>query len=166
MRSWQNLDGTGTSFYGNDFEPQQSMTARRGEWICVEAMVKMNSSPEISDGEQAFWIDGKLVAHFGPGTVTGTWTRDIYRISASGRPFEGFRWRTNPLVNINKLWLSHYVSGDAFARSDRYAAANPAAIVNTQTNTVWFDDIVVSTEYIGPLRNSTGTHDRRRSRRR
>jgi hypothetical protein len=151
MRSWQSESGEGTIFYGNNFEPEQPFVAKRGEWVCVEVMVRMNSSPEAVDGEQAFWIDGKLAARFGPATVSGAWTRDIFRISADKQPFRGFRWRTGPNVNINKLWLSHYVSERAFERTARYAASNPSAGVNTGENTVWFDDIVVSTEYIGPL---------------
>jgi hypothetical protein len=42
MRSWQNVDGTGTSFYGNTFEPQSPLSVPKNKWICVEIMVKLN----------------------------------------------------------------------------------------------------------------------------
>lgn len=151
MRSFQNEDGSGTVFYGNEFTPEKPVPAERGRWIAVEVMVKMNSSPEASDGEQAFWIDGRLAGHFGPGTLRGRWSRALFRRDAGGEPFEGFRWRDDERVSINKLWLSHYVSEAAFKRTDAWAARNPEAKVNRGSATVWFDDLVVATEYIGPL---------------
>lgn len=62
-----------------------------------------------------------------------------------GEPFEGFRWRTSPDLKINFFWLLHYVTENA-ARQNRRAKPNPI-------NRVWFDDIVVSTAYVGPLRS-------------
>lgn len=152
MRSWQNPDGTGTSFYGNNFEPETPFAAPRGKWVCVEITLKMNSAPDARDGEQAFWIDGKLAGRFAPGSMTGLWERDNFRRDAGGKKFEGFRWRDDMRVRINKLWLSHYLSEDAFKRTDRYASGHPEFKVDMRTATVWFDDLVVSTEYIGPLK--------------
>ena len=156
MRSWQSPDGKALNdknpFYGNSFEPKSPTPAPRGEWISVEIMVQMNSSPESYDGEQAVWIDGKLAGRFARGTMTGRWLRDQFRVDPSGDPFEGFRWRTDMRVRINKLWLSHYVSSEsAFPRTARYAAEHPEFLVNTQTQTVWFANVVAATEYIGPL---------------
>ena len=157
MRSWQSEDGkatddNGRAYYGNNFEPREPVPAQRGKWICVEMMVKMNATPESYDGEQAMWIDGKLAGRFAIGTMRGKWSRALFRIDPAGQPFEGFRWRTNPQVKINKLWLSHYVSADqAFPRTQKYAAAHPEMKINTEQQTVWFAHVVVGTEYIGPL---------------
>jgi hypothetical protein len=154
MRSWQNPDGSGTSYYGNDFEPLEPAVAPRNRWQCVEFMVKMNSTPEKADGEQAFWIDGKLAARFAPGSVTGYWMRDVFRLDeAKGKPFEGFRWRTDPRINVNKVWLLYYVNPNegTAKRNEEYAAKHSEAQINTQTGTVWFDDVVVATKYIGPI---------------
>ena len=154
MRSWENPDGTGTSCYGNDFEPKDPAIVPRDRWICVEFMVKMNSSPEKSDGEQAFWIDGKLAGRFAPGSVAGYWMRDVFRLDdAKGRTFEGFCWRTDPLVTINKVWLLYYVNTEEGTgpMNDDYRAKNPQALINTQSGTVWFDDVVVAKRYIGPM---------------
>lgn len=150
MRSWQGSGGT--SFYPDLFEPQKRVAVARGRWICVEVMVKMNSSPDKSDGAQAAWIDGELVSYLGPRTVNGYWRRDKYILDdEKGEPFEGFRWRKDMPLKWNRLWLLHYVSERSFKKSDAYAAEHPDAPINTQTAAVWFDDIVVATEYIGPL---------------
>jgi len=150
MRSWQGPGGT--SFYPDQFEPRNCVPVSRNQWVCVEVMVKMNSSPDKSDGEQAVWIDGLLVSHYGPRTVRGYWRRDKYILDdEKGEPFEGFRWRKDMLLKWNRLWLLHYVSERSFKKSDAYAAEHPDAPINTQTAAVWFDDIVVATEYIGPI---------------
>jgi hypothetical protein len=157
MRSWQSEDGkatddNGRAFYGNNFEPKEPVAAPRGQWICVEMMVKMNSTPESYDGEEAMWIDGKLAARFAKGTMRGKWSRALFRVDPAGEPFEGFRWRTNPEVKINKLWLSHYASNDqAFPRTLKYAAAHPEVKIDTDRQTVWFAHVVAAKEYIGPL---------------
>jgi hypothetical protein len=157
MRSWQSDEGKavrddGKAFYGNNFEPKEPVPVPRGQWVSVEMMVKMNSSPEAYDGEQAVWIDGKLAGRFAKGTMKGRWFRDQFRVDSSGEPFEGFRWRKDMRVNVNKLWLSHYVSSEqAFPRTAKYAAAHPGFTVNTTTQTVWFAHVVAATAYIGPL---------------
>ena len=50
--------------------------------------------------------------------------------------FGGIEWRTTADLKVNAFWLMSYVT-------DRWTK-NP-------TNRVWFDDVVVATEYIGPL---------------
>jgi hypothetical protein len=92
-----------------------------GRWYCVEAMLKANSSPDKADGEQAFWVDGELYGRF-----------------------EGFRWRTTDKLKINSFWLLYY-NTDQPARHNR--DPDPASRVMQ----VWFDDIVLATEYIGPV---------------
>ncbi len=150
MRSWQGPGGN--SFYPDYFEHKQSVPIPRNRWVCVEVMVKMNSSPEKRDGEQALWIDGNFVAHFGPGTVRGYWKRDKFVLDdEKGQPFEGFRWRQDMRLDWNRLWLLHYVSERAFKQTDTYASQHPDLVINTKIATVWFDDIVLAKKYIGPI---------------
>lgn len=152
MHSYETPEGRGSRFYGNDFEPAEPAVVPRGQWLCCEMMVKLNSTPEASDGEQAFWIDGKLKAWFAPGSVVGYWMRDTYRLDPTrGKPFEGLRWRTDGRVTINRLWLSHYVSDEVFGATESWAKANPTVPVNTQKAVVWFDDLVLARQYIGPI---------------
>jgi len=97
-------------YYGNSFRPDNPpVLIERGRWYCMEMMLKVNH-PDRADGEQAFWIDGKLKGHY-----------------------TGIRWRTTEKLKVNCLWLLLYIHD------------------NKQVNRVWFDDVVVATEYIGPL---------------
>ena len=148
MHSWQTPqgapDGRPNAFYGNNFRPDdQRPFVGRDRWISVEWMVKTNTIGE-HDGEMAFWIDGKKVGHWGPGFPVGTWIRDRFVTSGfwnkAPKPFQGFSWRTDERLKVNRLWLQWYVS-------DRVAAA-----ARTDTNIVYFDDLVVARKYIGPLR--------------
>ena len=132
-------------YWGNALQPIQPALVPRGRWQCVELMLKLNSAPEKADGELALWLDGKRVAHFAPGARRGPWTgMGFALLPDGGEPFEGFRWRKSTDLKINFFWLLHYVTENA-ARQNRQANPNPV-------NRVWFDDIVVATEYIGPVK--------------
>jgi len=92
-----------------------------GRWYCVEVMLKANSTPEASDGVQAFWVDGELYG----------W-------------FDGFRWRTTDKLKINSFWLLFYNTEQAARHNND---PDPAS----RRMEVWFDDVVIATEYIGPV---------------
>lgn len=51
------------NFWGNTLQPKTDFAIERGRWYCWEMMVKMGT-PDKPDGEQAFWVDGKLLGHF------------------------------------------------------------------------------------------------------
>lgn len=141
--------------WGNSFIRDPKLKVRKGEWICVEQMIQMND-PGDTDGEQALWIDGRIVSHLGKGFPNGLWTYDkftpgqggdgtrwngakngpeYFKVPDGGKPFEGFRWRTVKDLNVNFVWLYIYSEKPAGHRIK-----------------VWFDHVVVATEYIGPLR--------------
>lgn len=138
--------------WGNSFIRDPKLTVEKGRWICVEQMIRMNDVGD-TNGEQALWIDGKLVAHLGKGFPNGRWTfdkfepgksgegvrwsdekkdREDFKVPEGGAPFEGYRWRTVPELNVNYVWLYNYVTEPGHVR-------------------VWYDDVVVATDYIGPL---------------
>jgi hypothetical protein len=95
--------------WGNLYEPSPAVVLPRGQWVCREIMMQLNTVGN-TDGEMAFWINDSLALR-----VTG------------------MHWRDVPELQLNKAWLQHYIaSGDA-----------------TQSNQVWFDDMVVSTQKIG-----------------
>lgn len=158
MRGWNNPGGevpvnddgtpnTGKNdFYGNTFQPAAQPEIPRAQWICVEAMVKANT-PGRSDGEMAFWIDGREMGRFGPGTPPGKWVRNTFVTTGKAgeklAPFEGFDFRTSAELKLNEIGLLWYVS-------EEYAAKGQA-----ERNVVWFDDVVVATEYIGPMVTKT-----------
>ena len=141
--------------WGNSFVHNDQLKVRRGEWTCVELMIKMNDVGE-TNGEMALWIDGKRVSHLGKGLPRGKWVfdkfypgqegdgvrwnhaigrREHFQTAPGGDPFEGFRFRTAKPLNINFIWLYVYITKATSGHANR----------------VWFDDVVVATDYIGPL---------------
>ncbi len=153
MRGWNNPggdvpvndDGTANSgtndFYGNSFTPDGQPPVAKDTWICVEAMLRANTVGQ-SDGEMAFWIDGREVGRYGPGRPVGSWNRNVYVTSgpknAKPSPFPGFDFRTAPELRISEVALLWYVS-------DEYAAKG-----TSDRNIAYFDDVVVATSYVGP----------------
>jgi hypothetical protein len=135
-------------YWGNGLRPERPEHVPRGRWQCVEVMLQLNSAPEKADGELALWLDGRLAAHFRPGVRRGPRSGMGFTIRLEdGEPFEGFRWRTTTDLKVNFFWLLHYVTENA-ARQNRVERPNV-------THRVWFDDIIVATEYIGPIRPRT-----------
>jgi hypothetical protein len=142
--------------WGNSFVRDDRLKVERGRWVCVEVMAKMNDVGD-TNGEMALWIDGKSVSHLGKGYPKGKWVfdkflpgqgggsirwsdktgaREDFETAPDGEPFEGFRWRTAKELDLNFVWAYVYITG-----------APPGHV-----SKVWFDDIVVATEYIGPLK--------------
>ncbi len=168
MRSWQNTDGTPdgrpNSYYGNNFMPKEPIPAKREEWQCLEIMIRLNSAPGKSDGAQAFWINGRLAGSWDPeeeNPVKGYWNGMVYRSDPNhkdAQPFSGIRWRTlsDPeqfeKLKINIIRLQNYVSGGSWEQAEKYAAEHPEFRINLKEATVWKDNIVVATEYIGPMK--------------
>lgn len=140
MRSWNG----GGSCYGNDMV-NGSPTARNLEWDqwhCVEVMVKLNNPVTATNGELRIWQDGVEVGHWGPGFPNGHWLVDSWINEPADPPFPGFRWRTDPALNINYLWIEFY--------HDDNAAPN---------SYIKYDHLVMAKEYIGPIHITTGVSE-------
>jgi hypothetical protein len=73
-------------YWGNSFLPEVQDVIPKGRWICAEFMLKHNT-PGQKDGEQAFWIDGRLLGHW-----------------------RGINWRNSPSLMANALTLESYVT--------------------------------------------------------
>jgi predicted amidohydrolase len=56
--------------------------------------------------------------------------------------FTGIRWRTDLDLKVNCLWLEHY----------GYDDGDPTKQYWKQSQSVWFDDVVVARSYIGPMK--------------
>jgi hypothetical protein len=54
--------------------------------------------------------------------------------------FTGIRWRTDLDLKVNCFWLQHY----------GYDPSDPTKRYWKQSQSVWFDDIVIAREYVGP----------------
>ena len=148
MHSWQTpegkTDGRKSAYYGNVFRMEEGPTLQRDQWICLEIMLKLNT-PGKYDGEQAFWVDGKKIGHWKTGSPKGTWLRDNFRTfskwNTNPKPFEGFNWRTHKSLQINKTTLQWYLSNNKSWPK-----------MKVDKNIVYFDNMVVATKYIGPMK--------------
>ena len=84
---WHEMKASGDgNYWGNGFRPETQPDIPKGQWICAEFMIKHNT-PGQPDGEQAFWIDGKLRGHW-----------------------RGINWRTSPTLWANALTVESYVT--------------------------------------------------------
>lgn len=165
MKSWQTpegkSDGRPNAYYGNVFMPQNPVAAARGKWQCVEIMIRLNSAPGKKDGALAFWIDGKPAGRWDPkdkNPVKGYWMREVFRSDPDNdkaEPFPGIEWRTEPehfdKLKINIIRLQNYVSDGSWKSDEKYAKEHPDFNINLEEATVWQDNVVVATEYIGPV---------------
>lgn len=84
---WHEMDKSPDGkYWGNSYGVPSAPVIPRGQWICIEFMLKHNT-PGQSDGEQAFWIDGKLQGHW-----------------------KGFNWRKSATLKANALTLESYIT--------------------------------------------------------
>ena len=121
---WMNMRASPTGdSWGNTYIQNPSLVAKTERWMCVEVMVKMNDPVSASNGEMALWLDGVQIIHLRPGAPLGRWNSNMFFLDPSGVPFEGFRWRTSDLLDLNWIWLLYYTTG------------NPQGLVGK----VWFD---------------------------
>ncbi len=134
----------GNRYWGNSITPAKPLVVPRDKWQCVELMMKCNT-PGQRDGELALWLDGKLAMHVKKGTPRRQWTGMGFRMASEGEgePFEGFSWRTSADLKINFIWMLHYVTQTNQRRNQVEQENKPV--------TVWFDNIVVSEKYVGPI---------------
>jgi len=84
---WHGMDASRDGkYWGNQFIPEQPAPIAKGRWICAEFMLRHNT-PGSPDGEQAMWIDGKLLGHW-----------------------RGINWRKTGTLKANALTLESYVT--------------------------------------------------------
>jgi hypothetical protein len=112
------------------------------------------------DGHGDYW--GKLFEedHQDP-IQPGRWYCLEFMLKANSRPdlsdgahafwvdgkkiaeFQGMRWRTTDSLKVNTFWLNYYIT--------EFAAKSNHDTATDRVNEVLFDDIVIATEYIGPI---------------
>jgi len=94
---WHEMDvSPDGKYWGNAFRPAEQPDIPKGQWICAEFMLAHNT-PGKPDGEQAFWIDGRLRGHW-----TGIHWRKAAGLRANAFTLESYvtdRWTKNT-VNI------------------------------------------------------------------
>jgi hypothetical protein len=129
------------NYWGNTLLNNPSVRINAGQWTCVEQMVRLNNPVTAWNGEHAIWIDGVKVSHLGQGFPNGQWSGGNFTQNPIGSPFEGFRWRNDPNLKLNYVWLQ------------TYAPDSPAGFKSSMK----FDHVVVAKSYIGCL--TPGTPD-------
>jgi len=142
---WRDMHPLNSGIYdGNEFLHSNPIDIiNTTQWNCIEVMLKLNNPTTDSTGEAKLWINGQLITHLGKGFPNGAWNQLNFTIG-TGTPFDGFRWRSNPLVVFNSIWIKNYT----YVNSD----PNP--------NDILYDHIVVAKNYIGPIStNTTGVND-------
>ncbi len=99
-------------YWGNSFAVPEAPVIPRGKWICVEFMLRHNT-PGQPDGEQAFWIDGKLLGHW----KAINWRR-TGSLKANALTLESYitdRWTKNPtnVVSFDNVVIARRYVGPA-----------------------------------------------------
>ncbi len=61
--------------------------------------------------------------------------REYFTTAPAGDPYQGFRFHAVEPLNINFLWIYLYITKGT----------------EGHVNRVWYDDVVVAKEYIGPI---------------
>ena len=126
-------------YFGNEFlNSGLNDNINMDQWNCIEVMIKLNNPVSASNGELKLWINGALISHHGYLFPTGTWD-EAHFIEGTGLPFSGFRWRSNPAVVFNYIWLKNYSTNNT----------------SSAPNDVLYDHVVVAKDYIGPIYNPT-----------
>ena len=107
----------------------------------------VNHLEQVNAGR--LYVDGELIGWWKPGSPMGNYRGAHFVTPAPPGtepiPFEGFDFRSDPAVKINQVLLQWYVT-------ERYARAG-----TSDRNIVYFDDVVIATEYIGPMAARTDT---------
>jgi hypothetical protein len=113
------------------------------KWLCVELMVKLNDPVSSYNGELRIWHDGKETGYWGSGFPNGSWTWDRFIARDTAPPFEGFRWRTDPKLNLNYIWIEYYDD------------TSPSGV----SHYIKYDHIVIARKRIGPIYDPASTVD-------
>ena len=122
---------------GNGFLAGSRPVFNFDRWYAVEFRVKVGT-PGVYDGELSLWVDGQLVNEWGPGYPSGHWEdpgTNFVPDPTDTTSFGGFRWRTDEALRLNWIWLAHYDTTSPVGHTSR----------------VSYDNIIVATEYIGPI---------------
>jgi hypothetical protein len=115
---WHEMDPSPDGkYWGNSFGVPTAPLIPRDRWICVEFMLKHNT-PGLPDGEQAFWIDGKLQGHW-----KGISWRKSGQLKANALTLESYitdRWTKNPVnvVSFDNVVIARRYIGPVGTRND------------------------------------------------
>ncbi len=123
-------------YWGNMLgpEPADRFVPERGRWYCMEVMVKANTitPPTPTPGESTEGGKNGSPGGRGAGVANADGELAAWIDGRLYTHFTGIRWRGSDAVRIKRASLGVYIHE---SRRD---------------NTVWYDDLVISTGYVGP----------------
>lgn len=133
---WMGMSGLPNGyFWGNSFIQDPGLQPDYDDWMCIEVMLKGNKPVTTANGELKLWINGVPTIHLGPGYPNGYDSYGVFTPDPDGPPWRGFQWRNTTALQPNFVWLSMY---------EPYLPQGTTA-------RVLFDQVVVATQYIGPI---------------
>ncbi|MBI4820017.1 MAG: hypothetical protein HY791_27325 [Deltaproteobacteria bacterium] len=147
MHSWMQepINDDGTAYWGNALVHRNGFTVDEGNWVCMEAHVRLNSAPSGAGGAiLEVWKRDELVERFDEHGPMGYWIRDKFcPEAADGRECLDYadtadtildlRLRSAPELRLNAFWPQNYVT-------------------EASQWTLDFDQLVVATRRVGCAR--------------
>jgi hypothetical protein len=131
---WQEMkpDGRG-DYWGNMFKPPGQLALSEGREARVEG--------EPIERGRWYCVEMMIKANSTPEAADG---EEAFWVDGKKvGEFKGFRWRSNEKLKINSFWLEH--------DGETGSTLNKDADHANRVYNVWFDDVVIATEYIGPV---------------
>jgi hypothetical protein len=102
------------------------------------------AEPETIEPGRWYCVEAKLKSNSAPEAADGEqafWV-DGRKIGE----FKGLRWRSTDKLKVNTFWLLYYITEQSALHNND---SDPNRVYE-----VWFDDIVLATEYVGPVQGS------------
>jgi hypothetical protein len=100
--------------------------------------------PEAIEPGRWYCVEAMLKANSAPEASDGS--QAFWIDGRKAGEFKGIRWRTADALKVNTFWLLYYITEQsALHNNDK----DPDRVYE-----VWFDDIVLATEYVGPVQGS------------
>jgi hypothetical protein len=100
--------------------------------------------PETIEPGRWYCVEAMLKANSTPEAADGE--QAFWIDGRKAGEFKGIRWRTSGKLQVNTFWLLYYITEQS-ARHNNDTTAD-------RVYEVWFDDIVLATEYIGPVQGA------------
>jgi hypothetical protein len=121
---WQDMKGDGSGKYWGNFFDP--------------------AEPESIEPGRWYCVEAMLRANSAPEAADGA--QAFWVDGRKAGDFKGIRWRSTDKLKVNTFWLLYYVTEQS-ARHNNDSDPN-------RVYEVWFDDIVLATEYVGPVRGT------------
>jgi hypothetical protein len=115
MHSWMDVPTGNTAYYGNAVVHQNAFKVDEGNWVCLEAHVRLDT-PMLE-----IWMNDAVVQSFTSAGPKGYWIKDKFcPQGADGTectnypaPFDtvlDLEWRSTPSLQLDYFWPQNYIT--------------------------------------------------------